>query len=299
MPADDLRGRPPQRLRVGVPATVVVELPAQVAWPAARQQQAAQHRPERLRPDLRPELGGDRLRGRVRLLSGDAALLDREVRDVTGRIDVAETIDARVGIDGDEAVERLRQPVEARCAQARQRDDAVDLQAAARDEAEAPVCEVGRMRRGHEVDAPLVEQRLDCVATAAAEDLEGPFVRRHQRQVDALNSVGAEPGARHQRELVERQRPGRTPGNGESQAPCSPGGKVLEDGTDPVRVGGTAEGQRTGHRFHRQRSRGDEQDVVRDRADRRPRLVPGGVDALQGAEREGGADPGAASAESS
>ncbi len=71
------------------------ELAAQVARPAAGQEQPAQHRPERLRPEVDAGGLGDRLGRGVGELGGDAALLDREGGDVAGGVDVVEPADAR------------------------------------------------------------------------------------------------------------------------------------------------------------------------------------------------------------
>ena len=60
------------------------------------------HRVERLRFDRRAGERGDRLGGRVRLLGGDAALLDREVGRVAGREDALEPPNLAVGVDRDE-----------------------------------------------------------------------------------------------------------------------------------------------------------------------------------------------------
>ena len=120
----------------------------QVARLATGQEQPAQYGPERLRPHVGADGLGNRLGGSVGELGGDAALLDREVGDVAGGVDVVEAADAPVRVDRDEAVERLRQPVEARAAQPRQRDDAVGLDPALGHEPQLAVRELGRMGAG-------------------------------------------------------------------------------------------------------------------------------------------------------
>ena len=71
------------------------------------------------------ESRGDGLGGGVRELRRDAALLHREARDVAGGVDVLEPRHARVRVDRDEAVERLRQAVQTWPPQARQCDGAI------------------------------------------------------------------------------------------------------------------------------------------------------------------------------
>ena len=107
---------------------------------------------------------GDRLGGRVGLLGRDAALLDRERGDVAGGVDVDDVADAPVPVDGDEPVERLREAVEARAVQTRQRDDAIDLDPAVGQQAQLAVGEGGGVGGRDELDAGVLDQLADGVA---------------------------------------------------------------------------------------------------------------------------------------
>ncbi len=181
------------------------ELVAQVARLAAGQEQAAKHGPERLRPQVGAGGLGNRLGRGVGELGGDAALLDREVGDVAGGVDVVEAADARVRVDRDEAVARLRQPVETWALQARQRDDAVDLEPALGHEPQRAVCELGRMGTGHERDAAFVEELADGVAAGTPKELQRLLFGRDEHQLDALDLMRSEMRRGHQRQFVERQ----------------------------------------------------------------------------------------------
>ena len=112
-------------------------------------------------------------------------------------------------VDRDEALGVARDARDAQPLQARQADDAVDVDPPAAGVDDQVAALDGRVRGSDELDAGAVEQLGDGVARRAAEDRERPVLRGHE---DDLEAVGAHrPGLarRHQRELVERQRPGR------------------------------------------------------------------------------------------
>ena len=66
------------------------------------QQESAQHRPEGRRLDRDARVRGDRLRGGIRLLAGDAALFDLEVRGIAGGVHARNPSDTSVGVDRQE-----------------------------------------------------------------------------------------------------------------------------------------------------------------------------------------------------
>ena len=69
---------------------------------AAGEEHSAQDGPERRGHDRRADRLRDRLGGRVRLLGGETALLDRERGPVARRVHAPEAGYAAVGVDGDE-----------------------------------------------------------------------------------------------------------------------------------------------------------------------------------------------------
>ena len=72
------------------------------------EKEAAKHRVEGLGNGVGSSSRGDRRRRDVCLLSGEAALLHGERRDVAGREHVFEALDAAARVDRDEGVLRLR-----------------------------------------------------------------------------------------------------------------------------------------------------------------------------------------------
>ena len=85
--AGDLARRPPQREGLGLGVGAGRRRP-EVRGVVVGVQDAPEHGPERPRDDRVPDGGEDRVRRRVGLLGGEAALLEREVGDVAGREDV-------------------------------------------------------------------------------------------------------------------------------------------------------------------------------------------------------------------
>ena len=190
-------------------------------------------------------------------------------------------------VDGDEAFERLREAVEARSAQPRQRNDAIRLEPTAPREPHVAVVELGHGRGRDDVDPALFEERFDRRARGRAEELERLLLGRDDRELDALDAVGSEPPRGHEHELVERERPDGAPGSGEDDAADVTGGELVEERPDPIRVGRPAKRQRARDRLRRLGADRDQQRVVRHRADRRLGLAAAGVHALERAENEG------------
>ena len=80
---------------------------------STRHQDAIEHRIEGARQDPRTGEDGDRRRGRIGLLGGNAAVLDRKVSRVTRREDVVGASDSAVLIHGDEPPTHVRIPASA------------------------------------------------------------------------------------------------------------------------------------------------------------------------------------------
>ena len=188
-------------------------------------------------------------------------------------------------VDGNEAVERLRQAVDTGAAQTRQRDDTVDVYLPLLDEAHLPVDELGYMRRRYELDVAFLQQLADRRATRAPEELERTLLGRDERELDALDLIGAEMRCGQQRELVQRQRPDRTRGHDERDSTYLARSDLFEERADLVRVGRAAKGQCARNGRGRDGADRDEQVVVVNRANRSLRLRAG-VDALKRAKGE-------------
>ena len=69
----------------------------------AGQQHPVDNRVKRRRLSRKAGKGGDRLRRDISLLRGDAAVLDREIRRIAGRIHALEASDPALRVDRDEA----------------------------------------------------------------------------------------------------------------------------------------------------------------------------------------------------
>ena len=157
---NDLRRRPPKGIgagRRGV-AGAAGDVVPEVARLPPGQEQPSEHRPERLRRQIRAGVCRDHLGGGVRLLGSDAALLDREAGDVAGGEDVGETVDLAVRVDGEETLDRLWQAIDTRPPQAWERDDAVGRDRSLGDEAQLPVNQLDRARARPNGDSPLFQQ---------------------------------------------------------------------------------------------------------------------------------------------
>ncbi len=151
---------------------------------------------------------GDRLRHDVGLLGGDAAVLDGEVGRVAGRVDVLHTGHSPVGVDTDEAVLAQRDAAHRGAVQLGQRDHPVDPQTAiAGGDHHLPRARHLHVRGVDRLDVRVPEQLGDGVARRGAEDRQRTVLWRDDRRRELDAHVGCAPGG-HQRELIQRQRPG-------------------------------------------------------------------------------------------
>ena len=126
------------------------------------------------------------------------------------------------------------------------------------------------------------------LASRAPEQLHRLLLRRDERELDGVEPALGEVGRRHQRELVDRQRPDGSPRHDESDPPHLTGDDLLEQRAHALGVRRAAEGQGAGDRRGRDGSAGDKQDVVRNRATSGgPGQPASGVDAGQCPRREG------------
>src|SRR6185437_10726024 len=125
----DLGRRPPERVPGCLALASATRDPrAHPVTSETGEENSAEHRPERLRLHVRAGQAGDRSRGRVRLLGGEAALLDRKGDGVAAGPDAIGTGDAAVGVDLDEATTVRGETGQLGRDGSRQRDDAPGLQ---------------------------------------------------------------------------------------------------------------------------------------------------------------------------
>ena len=119
----ELVRRPPQCLAGDdrVVARAAADVRAQIACRAAGQQDPAQDRPERLRIDVGAHRGCDRLGDGVGLLGGQATLLDREGRRVTGGEHAVQAGEPAVRVGVEEPVASAGDAAQSWADQARQR----------------------------------------------------------------------------------------------------------------------------------------------------------------------------------
>ena len=183
------------------------------------QQHSADDRMERLRRHRRARQRGDRLGHRVGLLGADAAVLDCEVGRVARRVHALHVEHLPVGGHADEAVFAERDAPQARAVELGQRDHAVDLQAAVAgvDHDLARVRHL-RIRGGDRVVIRARSSRSATASLAAVPKIASGLssgVTIVVAQVD-VHVVRAPRG--HQRELVERKRPGHAPRRDEREA---------------------------------------------------------------------------------
>src|SRR5512132_872892 len=139
---DDLSRRPPQRLAAAeerIRATG--QLSAGEERCSAGQDEPAQDRTERLRLDLHARQRGDLLCGRVGLLGGEAALLDRKRRRVAGGEDVRQVAYVSAWIGRDESLRIGWHPADRRALEPGQGDDAVGFDVPLGRERENPILE--------------------------------------------------------------------------------------------------------------------------------------------------------------
>ena len=208
--AGDLARRPPQRVArdLGL-ALAARDRAAHEAVVAAREQDPAQDGPEGLRLDRRSGARGDRLGDGVGLLGGEPALLDRERGPVAGGVDAVDAGHAAVLVDRDEALGVARDTRDVQSLQPRQADDAVDVDPPAAGIDDQVAVLDGGVGGSDELDAGAVEELGDGVARRSAEDRDRPVLGGHEDDLEAIGAHRPRLARRHQRELVERQRPGR------------------------------------------------------------------------------------------
>ncbi len=149
------------------------------------------------------------------LLSCDATLLNRGLREIACRIHIGQLGDAAELVGGDEAAFVLRDPVEARPLEHRQRHDGVSGDLAAAREPEHAVfatpLAAGAIRQA---DPAHLEQQPHRRARLRPEQAERLLLGGDDREL-GMRQVLGEVLAREQGELVERQLPGRPGGDGE------------------------------------------------------------------------------------
>ena len=235
---------------------VVVEVAAQVQRRLAGEDDAAQHAAAGSGREVGAGLGGDRLGGGVRLLGGEAALLDRPGRGVAGGEDVARAGDAAVLVDFDEAVGVCRQAGDPRALRERERDHRVGHDQAA---------VAGRQRVADdrvgdgfalEADAGAIQQARERVGGHRPEDVQRPRLGRDDRELGSVRELMRG----EQRQFVERQRPAGA-GRQREQHPLA---RPAQRSLDRARAQRPAERGRAGHALDRSRPGGNDQAVIAD-----------------------------------
>jgi hypothetical protein len=88
------------------------ELDSQKGRPASAQEERTENGSEWPGLDRSARRGGDCFGGRIRLLCGQAALLDREGGEIAGCVDVRSSGDTTVPVCPDEAIPIARNPVD-------------------------------------------------------------------------------------------------------------------------------------------------------------------------------------------
>ncbi len=208
---------------------------AQVARATAGEQHSVHDRVKRLRLDRAGQRErGDRFGGRVGLLGGDAAVLEREVGGVAGGVHALDAAHLAVRVDRDEPVLGGRQPAHGGAVELGQRDHAIDLQAAVvgahRDRVPARHLGVGG---GDHADARVGEQLGHGVACAGAEDRKRRLLGCDDRDRQRHAALERAPGG-HQRELVHRQLPAHPRRDHEREPLHEPAFDVLQQAVQDV-----------------------------------------------------------------
>ena len=152
---------------------------------------------------------GDRLGGRVGLLRGEPALLDRERDRVARRPHRVGAVDLAVTVAADEpALRRSGAPRSARPDRARQRDDALRVERPRPGSTTA--CRRRRAMTSASVSTmmPAASRSSRSARRAGrAEDRQRRVLGRVDRDLDVVVAHAARLPGGHQRELVGRQRP--------------------------------------------------------------------------------------------
>jgi hypothetical protein len=168
-----------------------------------------------------------------------------------------------VRVDGKEPLDRLRQSVDPRPAQPWQGDDAVSRDRSLGDEAQLSVHQLDRAGARLKGDSPLLQQLPHRLAPRPPEQLQRRLLWGDEYQLDVSEFALGEVGRGHQGELVDRQRPDRSPGDDESDPPDLTGEDLLEQRAHALGVGWAAEGQGAGDGRCWAGSAGHQQNVVR------------------------------------
>ena len=240
------------------------ELGPQVERCTAREQQAAQHGPERLRHADRAKPGRDGLRDGVGLLGGEAAVLDREGGRVAGGEDVRAPAHVAVLVDGDVAVLVVRQAGDPGADQFGQRDNDVGDEARSAQQPESAVeCRDGRGARD-EFHPGVGERAAYSLARRGAEHLERLVLAGRHDDVGRLYPALAQGGGREERQLVERQQPAGAGRRGEREAKLGVGGDARDHLLDKAGAHRPAERDCARNRIARADAGCDDEQLVRD-----------------------------------
>ena len=162
------------------------DLRRQIQRLIARQQHPVDHGVKPLGCHRGTGVRSDRQRDRIGLLGADAAVLDRELGAVPGRVDVLDIENMPVGVHAQETVFAQRDAAHARAVELGQRDHAVHVQ--------APVAGVDHQLAGtrdfgvggvDRLDARAAEQPCDGAAHVLPEDRQRSVLGGDERDRDA------------------------------------------------------------------------------------------------------------------
>ena len=95
--------------------------------------------------------------------------------------------------------------------------------------------------------AALAEQLADCLGGGGAEQLERLRLRGHDRQLDVAQAALRHVGRGHQREFVERQRPGGAGGHGEGHPADAAHLELAQHRPEAARVAGALDRHAAGY----------------------------------------------------
>ena len=166
-------------------------------------------------------------------------------------------------VDGDEALERLRDPADSRALQPRESDDAIGDDDAFAHEKKLAVPRLRRIRAGVKDDSSLVEQIADRVARLPSEDSKRLILGRHEADGHARDLPAGDPGGGHQRQLVCRQAPDGADRNCEDDGSRLAGLDLGQQLLDSLPVRRSAERDRAVDSRLRHGTTGDEEHRVR------------------------------------
>ena len=217
---------------------------------------------ERCRLDGRTEAGGDRRRGGVGLVGGDAALLDRERRDVADGVDVAQPRDRAVLVDGNKPVALGGQSGRGVADEPRQGHDAIGGNRAAVAQRGAVVAHRRDLGLGQEVDAAVAQQVSDDAGGGGSEEGQRLVLGGGECQLGAYHAVVGDPRCCEQRELVERQRPARPGRDREEHVVDRPRFQICQQRTIVLDVLGAPEREPAGQPLLRDRAGSEHERVV-------------------------------------